>query len=117
MDKLTTDVISNRVSGVVVDPETGDEYEAVFEDLQESERQNLADLEERANEGDESAAEELQEKVIEDYLIEPNLDIADLGVAWRQSIMVGFLRALGDNKAIESANEFFEDVEEAQGNR
>jgi len=116
-DKLTTDVITNRVTGYVTHPETGDEYEAVFEDLQEGERQELAELEEKAETGDEDAAQELQRKVVEDYLIEPDLDIEDLGVAWRQTIIIGFLRALGDNKAIESANEFFDSVEANQGNR
>lgn len=115
-DKLTTDVITNRTTGIVTNPETGEDYEAVYRDIGESERQELERLEEQAEDGDEDAAQELPAKIIDEYLIEPDLDADDVGVAWKQALMVGFLRGLGDNKAVESANEFFDSVEES-GNR
>ena len=116
-EKLTADVINNRVSGYVVDPESGDKYEAVFKDPTDEERRKLAELEEQTNDGDQDAAQELQSLVVGEYLIEPDLDPDTIGIAWAQSILVGFLRALGDNKAIEEAQDFFDSVEEAQGNR
>jgi CO dehydrogenase/acetyl-CoA synthase beta subunit len=115
-DKLTQDVIGDEIGGKVVDPKDGEEYKAVFKDLKEKERRELEQLEEDANEGDEEASEELQKKIIEEYLIEPDLKSEDLGIAWKQSIMVGFLRALGDNQAIQQAQEFFDTVQD-RGNR
>jgi len=114
-EKLTQEAIHQEVSGIVVDPKSGDEYEATFKDLKDSEREKLAELEEQLNDGDEEAGQELQDKVIGEYLIEPDLDPDDLGLAWKQSVIVGFLRALGDNKAVQSANELFDTVD--QGNR
>jgi hypothetical protein len=114
-EKLTPDVITDEISGKVTSPK-GEEYEAVFKDLKEKERKELESLEEKANSGDDDAAEELQKKIVEEYLIEPDLEIDDLGIAWRQSIMVGFLRALGDNQAIQQAQEFFDTVQD-RGNR
>lgn len=116
--ELTPDVVSNRVSGYVVDPETGDEYDATFKDLTNDEREELHNLEQKADEGDTEAARELEQKVIDEYLLNDGFNSEDLGLAWKQSIIVGFLRALGDNEATQEAQEFFDTMEAAQqGNR
>lgn len=112
---LTADVVSNRVTGYVVSPEDGEEFEAKFKDLTQSEQRELEELEEKANSGDEEAATELQERVINDYLLN-DMEFENVGIAWRQSIMAGFLRALGDNEAVREAQEFFDGMEQ-QGNR
>jgi len=108
---LTADVVSNKVTGYVVSPEDGTEFEATFKDLTQSEQKELEELEERANEGDEEAATELQKRVVNDYL-QNDMSFENTGIAWRQSIMAGFLRALGDNEAMREAQEFFEGVQE-----
>jgi len=107
---LTAEVVSNKVTGYVVSPEDGEKFEATFKDLTQSEQKELEELEQKADEGDEEAATELQRKVVNDYLLN-DMEFEDTGIAWRQSIMAGFLRALGDNEAMREAQEFFEGVE------
>ena len=115
-ETLTPDVVSNRVSGYVVDPESGEKYDATFKDLTDDEREELNELEQKADEGDAEAGKELERKVIDDYLLNDGFNSEDLGIAWKQSIIVGFLRALGDNEATQEAQEFFDTMEAAQGN-
>lgn len=115
---LTPDVVSNRVSGYVVDPESGEKYDATFKDLTDDEREELNELEEAADDGDVEAGKELERKVIDEYLLNDGFEADSLGIAWKSSIMVGFLRALGDNEATQEAEEFFDTMEAAQqGNR
>jgi len=114
--QLSSDAISGTTTGYVVDPGTGDKMEATFTDIGESEQKELEGLENKAKNGDADAATELNKKVINEYNHD-DITYEECGVAMRQAILVGFMRALGDsNQAVDEAEEFFEAVSEAQGN-
>lgn len=116
--QLSKEAISGVTTGYVVDPGTGDKMEATFKDIGEGEQQELEELEKTAKEsGDEEAMTKLLKKVINDYN-QDDIQYEDCGAALRQAILIGFMRALGDENASTSeAEEFFESVREAQGNR
>lgn len=116
--QLSKDAISGVTSGYVVDPGTGEKMEATFKDIGEEEQQELESLEQKAKEnGDEDVMKDLLKKVINDYN-QDEITYSDCGAALRQAILIGFMRALGDENASTSeAEEFFESVREAQGNR
>lgn len=111
---LTPDVVSNRVSGYVVDPEDGTKYDATFQDLTTEQQRELEELENQIESGDAEAASEFFGKVIDDYLLNDGFNSEDLGLAWKQSIVTGLMRALGDNEATQEAEEFFDTMEAAQ---
>jgi len=114
--KLSADAVSGTTKGYVVDPGTGEKLEATFTDISEEQQQELQDLEQKTNSGDSDAAKELQKKIVNEYC-HNEISYSDVGVAMRQAIMVGFLRALGDkNEAVSEAEDFFNAVSEAQGN-
>jgi len=113
---LSADAVSGTTKGYVVDPGTGEKFEATFTDISEEQQRELQELENQTKDGDTEAAEELQTKIINDYC-HNDIQYSDCGVAMRQAIMVGFLRALGDkNEAVSEAEEFFDAVEAQQGN-
>lgn len=115
--QLTKAAISGTVTGYVVDPGTGEQYETEFKDISGEERDELAALEERAEAGDPDAEREFEERVINDYHLNDEFTAANTGQAMKGAILVGFLRAIGaDNEAIREAETFFED-RLAQGNR
>jgi len=115
MTELSRQTISGTVDGYVKDPGSGEKLDATFKDLTEGQQQEFQQLEERADNGDEEAAEELEKKIVNDFCLN-NISYADTGVALRQAIFVGFLRALGDNDAVDEAQEWFNSVEQQQGN-
>lgn len=115
--QLTKDAITGTVTGYVVDPGTGDQYEAEFKDITGAEREELAELEERAESGDPNAEREFEERVVDDYLLNDDFTADNTGQAMKGAILVGFLRAIGaDNEAIREAETFFDERLD-QGNR
>jgi len=115
MTELSAQTISGTVDGYVQDPESGEKLEATFKDIDEGTRMELEELEERADNGDEDAAEDLEKKIVNDFCLN-DITYAETGVALRQAIFVGFLRALGDNDAVDEAQEWFDSMEPQQGN-
>jgi len=115
MTQLSRDTISGTVDGYVKDPGSGEKLEATFKDIDEATRLELEQLEQQADDGDEEAAEELERKIVDEFCLN-DITYADTGVALRQAIFVGFLRALGDNDAVDEAQEWFDSVEQQQGN-
>lgn len=137
---FVSEVISGRLNGEIVNPETGDVLDAVFKDPTQSEQRELAEMERRADsdlESDEaeddpvSADSDYANKIIEDLTIEitdpateKTYDGDQLGdgeqwpLAWKQAITVGFLKCVGaTNEALADAEEFFEERQEhIQGN-
>ena len=108
--KLSKAAISGTVTGYVVDPNDGTEYEAEFKDITGEERQELQELEERAEDGDTEAEREFERRIIDDYLLNDEFTADNTGQAMKGAILVGFLRAIGaDNAAIREAETFFEE--------
>lgn len=111
--QLSRDVISGEVSATITDPGSGEELTATFVDITDEQREELAELEEQAGESEE-AATEYQKSIINDYN-KDDIEYGDCGPALRQSIIAGFMRAIGGESAVRDAEEFFEAVN--QGNR
>lgn len=137
--RLTKDAVTETTTGYVVDPGSGDEFEATFKDITKAERQELGELEEQAaaldrlGEGElaamtdaeleeliadaEAAEQTFTERIVDDYLLHDEFTAENTGQAMKGAILVGFLRAIGaDNEAIREGEEFFENRLNA-GNR
>lgn len=112
--QLSRDVYSGEVTGYIVSPEDGEKYETKFKDPSESELQEFRDLEEKAEEGDEDADQDLQKLVVNKFHLDDAWTYENTGQAWKQSIFIGFLRAIGHNDAVKEAQEYFSKV--AEGN-
>lgn len=116
MDKLTAEAVTNEFEGSVVDPNTGEEKEVIFKDPTQEELDEFRSLETEAQNGDSDAETELQNLLLDEYLIEPELEPSETGLRWKQAIYMGFIKSLGgSNEAIEDARETFKSVE-AEGN-
>lgn len=114
--KLSRDVINNRLSGTVTHPESGEKFSVTFKDPTDDELERLQELEEQAEEGDVDADRQFGNVIVNDFLLEPDLEASEIGMAWKQAITVGLLKALGaDNKALQEAEEFFEGRLEGNG--
>lgn len=124
------DVVSGRLNGEIVNPETGDRLDAVFKDPTEDDLAALERLEQQAKQGETEADRDFGNKIIDEFWLEATdpesgrtYDAAELGdsssygTAWKQAVTIGFLKAVGaDNEALRDAEEFFDEHLDQGGN-
>lgn len=124
------DVVSGRLNGVIVNPETGDRLDAVFKDPTEDDLAELEQLEQQAKQGETEADRDFGNKIIDEFWLEaedPETgttyskdelgEASDYGTAWKQAVTIGFLKAVGaDNEALRDAEEFFDERLDKGGN-
>lgn len=112
MKRIEDVTFEEKIEGYIVNPATGNKVACEFSDLTDEERRKVVELEERADEGDEEAAEKLEELVIGEYFHSDKIT-PDSPLAQKQAVLAGFLRALGaDNAVTQDAREMMERLDQ-----
>jgi hypothetical protein len=106
--------LSGTVESYIVDPGTGQKIQCEYQDPTDDQRRQLRNLEEKADNGNEDAAKELEELVVDDLFLSDKIT-TESGLAQKQAVIAGLFRGLGANEAVEDAQELFEQLNE--GNR
>jgi len=113
MKSLADATLSGTVQSYIVDPGSGEKLECEYQDPTDEQRRRLADLEQDAQDGDEDAAKELENLVIDELFLSEKVT-SESGLALKQAVIAGLFRGLGKNDAVEDAQELMEDL---QGNQ
>lgn len=106
---------AEEIQSYIVDPATGEKIDCKYKDPTQEEQNKLGDLQEQAENGDEDAAEEFEELVIDELFLSDKIT-SKSPMALKQAVIAGLFRALGDNTAVQDAQELVSDRLD-QGNR
>jgi len=109
MKDLRDATLSAEIQTYLVDPGTGDKLRCRFNDPTDEQQRELAELQEKAENGDEAAADEFEQLVIGELFKSDKITPAS-PMAQKQAVITALFRALGDNDAIQDARELL-DVE------
>lgn len=122
-------VVTETVSGHIVDPGDGTKIPATFKDLKDEDERRLKALEEGAMDGETVAEEELIDDIVSTYWVsaeDPDTGdtwegddlpgTEDLGLAFKRAVFIGYLGAIGfDNESMREAERMADRIE--PGNR
>jgi len=100
MRDLREATLSGEIKTYLVDPGTGDKLRCRFNDPTDEQQRRLADLQERAEGGDEEAAEDFEELVIGTLFKSDKITPAS-PMAQKQAVITALFRALGDNELLD----------------
>lgn len=113
MKSIEDVTLSGEIESYIVDPGTGDKIRCYYQDPTEEQRRRLMELEDKA-EDDPEAAQEIEELVI-DTLFKSEKVTSNSGLAQKQAVIAGLFRALGQNEAIDDAQELMATLQD-EGN-
>lgn len=116
MKSIEDATLRAEIEGYIINPANGEQLKCRFKDPTEEELETFVELEEATEDGDEEAAEELEQLLFNEFFLHGTID-QDSPLAQKQAVITGFMRAVGaDNAVTQDAEELMEQLDQ-QGNR